>query len=180
MLACGRAPGELADNFAVVAPYAAGKSSFYVEPRKKLIQFVEWVCSDEGRRAGCPTVDPKRIFLFGFSDGATLSVELATTGRFAGGVIAAYGFTGELPALALARLRNLPLWVFHSADDRIFPVSCSDRLVGALRKVNTTDVVRYTRYDRDQEGFTGAVQGHSTGITAARLADTYSWMLSVG
>jgi dienelactone hydrolase len=60
-------------------------------------RFVEWVCSAEGRLAGCPLVDPKRIFLFGFSDGATVAVELLSTRRFAGAVVASYGFTGTLP-----------------------------------------------------------------------------------
>lgn len=179
LIAAGRAPKELLDNFAMVAPYSKGSRSFYEEPRKKLIQFVEWVCSEEGRRAGCPDVDPKRIILFGFSDGATAGIELMTTRRFAGGVFAAYGFTGDLPALAAERLRDLPIWVFHSADDVIFPVKCSDKLVKRLREVDTRDMVRYTRYDQDQEGFTGSVRGHSTGITASRQPELYEWMLSV-
>jgi len=40
LLASGRAPRALADNFAMVAPYAAGKRSFYEEPRRKLLDFV--------------------------------------------------------------------------------------------------------------------------------------------
>ena len=135
LLATGRAPPELANNFALAAPYSAGKRSFYEEPRKRMLQFVDWVCSDSGRAAGCPDVDPNRVFLFGFSDGATVGIELMTTGRFKGGVFAAYGFTGVLPDLALQRLKNMPIWMFHSADDVIFPVSCSDRLVASLRKV---------------------------------------------
>ena len=146
LLANGRAPPELADNFAVIAPYSAGKRSFYEEPRKKVLGFVDWVCSEKGRLAGCPLVDPTEVFLFGFSDGATVGIELMTSGRFKGGVFAAYGFTGELPALAIKRLKDVPIWIFHSADDVIFPVKCSDKLVSSLRKVQTTDVVRYTRY----------------------------------
>ena len=36
LLASGRAPRALADHFAVVAPYAAGRRSFYEDPRRKL------------------------------------------------------------------------------------------------------------------------------------------------
>ena len=183
LLASGRAPAELADNFAVVAPYAQGKRSFYEEPRRKLLDFVAWVSSPAGRAAGCPEIDTSRIFLFGFSDGATVGVELATTRRFAGGVIAAYGFTGELPSLALERLSGVPLWIFHSADDVIFPVASSDRLVRSLRHASSSaggrDVVRYTRFDRDQEGFTGRVRGHSTGITASKDPQVFEWLLSL-
>ena len=104
-----------------------------------------------------------------------------TTKTFAGGVFAAYGFTGKLPSLALERLKGKPMWIFHSADDVIFPVSCSDRLVNELRNVNTkaNDIVRYTRFDKDQEGFTGSVRGHSTGITASKDKEIYKWLLSL-
>ena len=183
LLTSGRAPAELADNFAVVAPYAQGKRSFYEEPRRKLLDFVDWVASPAGRAAGCPDVDTSRIFLFGFSDGATVGIELATTRKFAGGVVAAYGFTGELPSLAVQRLSGVPLWVFHSADDVIFPVASSDRLVRSLRQASASaggrDVVRYTRFERDQEGFTGRVRGHSTGITASKDPEVYKWLLSL-
>ena len=91
LLASGRAPRALADNFAMVAPYASGRRSFYEEPRRKLLDFVAWACSDAGRQAGCPDCDPRRVFLFGFSDGATVGVELATTRRFSAAVVAAYG-----------------------------------------------------------------------------------------
>lgn len=179
LIASGRAPADLTDNFAVVAPYSAGKRSFYEEPRRKILDFVEWATSPAGRAAGCPDVDASRIFLFGFSDGATVAVELATTRRFAGGVIAAYGFTGELPSLAAQRLADVPLWVFHSADDVIFSVANSDRLVRTLERAGGRDTVRYTRFERDQEGFTGAVRGHSTGITASRTPEVYQWLLSL-
>jgi len=179
LLQTGRAPPELANNFAVVAPYSAGKRSFYEEPRKKVLQFVEWACSEKGRAAGVAAVDPSKVFLFGFSDGATVGIELMTTGRFKAGVFAAYGFTGDLPGLALQRLKNIPMWIFHSADDVIFPVKCSDKLVSSLRKVQSSSVVRYTRFDVDQEGFTGDVRGHSTGITASKKPDIYSWMMGI-
>jgi len=180
LIASGKAPRSLLDNFAVVAPYSQGKLSFYEEPRQKLLQFIDWVCSDAGRQAGCPTVDNDRVFLFGFSDGATEAVELLTTGRFRGGIVAAYGFTGSLPYMAIERLEDVPIWVFHSADDVIFPVGCSDRLVAELRKNNSNkDTVQYSRFDKDQEGFTGSVRGHSTGITASRSPEIYEWMLSL-
>ena len=178
LIAAGRAPAELADNFAVIAPYSRGKPSFYDEPRRNLLSFVDWATSDAGRLAGCPAVDPTRVFLLGFSDGATVGVELLTTGRFRGGIMAAYGFTGTLPPLAAERLRNVPLWVFHSADDVIFDVANSDRLVRSVRQAGN-ERVRYSRFERDQEGFTGSVRGHSTGITASKDPEVYRFLLSL-
>lgn len=180
LIATNKAPLALTDNFAVVAPYSAGKASFYDEPRSKLLKFIAWVCSEEGKAAGCPSnIDPNRIFLFGFSDGATVAVELATTRRFKGAIICAYGFSGILPDLALERLKDVGFWIFHSADDVIFPVRYGDQLAASLRKVSKPGSVRYTRYDKDQEGFTGDVRGHSVGITASKMTDIYSWMLSI-
>lgn len=181
LISNNQAPPVAVDNFAIVAPYAAGKRSFYEDPRSRLLKFVEWVCSEEGQKAGCPSnIDPNRIFLFGFSDGATVAVELATTRRFKACVICAYGYSGVLPQLALDRLKDIPFWVFHSADDVIFPVKYGDQLVKSLRSVSRTPgLIQYTRYDKDQEGFTGDVRGHSVGITASKMSDLYTWMLSI-
>jgi len=120
LLASGQAPPELYENFIVVAPYSKDKASFYDEPRSKLLQFMKFAISADGGGAqgvDVNSIDLDRKFLFGFSDGATLGVEIMTTRKFAGGVFAAYGFTGKLPKLALERLKGLPMWIFHSADD---------------------------------------------------------------
>lgn len=155
-----------------------------------------------------------------------MGVELATTGRFAACVFAAYGLTGTLPPRAVELLSATPVWIFHSRDDGkrlegvirchqrkpnhaprtthhvvIFPVSCSDRLVAALRTAeagggagrasdasgrragsegggeSSFERIRYTRFDEDQEGFTGSVKGHSTGITASKSPEIYRWLL---
>jgi predicted esterase len=179
LLASGQAPSKLSENFLVAAPYSYKKQTFYDDSRSDLLRFIKWL--QESSESGVShLVDPERVFLFGFSDGATVGVELMLTRRFRGGVFAAYGFTGQFPSKALEFLKDLNLWVFHSKDDVIFPVKCSDNLVASLRKVNSRpDRVRYTRYEKDQEGFTGAVKGHSTGITASKLPDIYEWMLGL-
>lgn len=77
-------------------------------------------------------------------------------------------------AQAVDRLLGIPLWVFHCADDAIFPVACSDKLVRTMRAANGSGAigrgagggaaaaaaegdaegdgscVRYSRFDRDQ------------------------------
>eukprot|EP00554_Chaetoceros_debilis_P005795 CAMPEP_0194075458 /NCGR_PEP_ID=MMETSP0149-20130528/2459_1 /TAXON_ID=122233 /ORGANISM="Chaetoceros debilis, Strain MM31A-1" /LENGTH=477 /DNA_ID=CAMNT_0038755943 /DNA_START=225 /DNA_END=1654 /DNA_ORIENTATION=- len=210
LLASGKAPPELYENFIVIAPYSIGKASFYDEPRSKLLQCIRWACGSStttvsssqqggGGNGGIANtnnmnsvtmqgidtdrMDLSRVYLFGFSDGATLGIELMTTRKFAAGIFAAYGFTGKLPKLALERMQDLPMWIFHSQDDVIFPVKCSDQLVKDLRAINSNSnanasvnaadkggdsIVRYSRFQQDQEGFTGSVKGHSTGITASR------------
>jgi predicted peptidase len=169
----------LLDKFAVLAPYSYGRPSFYQDPRSQLLQFVEWA-----KKSSEISFDPNRIFLFGFSDGATVAVELMTTRRFAGAVVCSYGYTGEaLPARAIQRLADLPFWIFHSADDVIFDVSNSDRLVKQLQQAATTKstsekaLIRYNRYSQDPEHLPARVRGHSMGITASKLPAVYEWML---
>jgi len=176
LIASNQAPADLTDNFAVLMPYSQNKPSFYDEPRSKLLAFIDWAVEHELPKH----VDPKRVYLFGFSDGATLGIELMTTRRFAGAVVCSYGFTGILPKLALQRLSNLPMWIFHSQDDAIFPVRCSDQLVESLKQVSTNPgIIRYTRFDVDPEGFSGAVRGHTTGITASKAPQVYRWLKSL-
>jgi len=64
----------------------------------------------------------------------------------------------------------------------IFPVACSDQLVRDLRADNTAgnmNIIRYSRFDQDQEGFKGSVKGHSTGITASKDKNIYTFLLSL-
>ena len=77
------------------------------------------------------------------------------------------------------RLADVPVWAFHSADDAIFDVANSDRLVASLRRGGAWDVVRYTRYDSDPENVAGSARGHTCGISASKLPEVYDWMLQI-
>lgn len=180
LIAANEAPKELTENFSVLAPYAFGKTSFYQDSRSTLLQFVDWAKKNQGTES-CPiTFDPNRIILFGFSDGATVAVELLTTRRFIGGVICSYGFSGQtLPKQALDRLSNVPMWIFHSADDVIFDVKNSDRLYNQLLSVTLSNLLKYSRFDQDPEHLPKRVQGHSMGITASKSSQVYEWMLTL-
>jgi predicted peptidase len=186
LIASHTAPSNLLNNFCVLAPYSYGKSSFYEEPRKNILDFVDWAIRNQNTEDTLPLqFDPNRIIIFGFSDGATVAVELLTTGRFSKGVICSYGYSGKsLPSTALDRLSNIPTWVFHSQDDVIFDVHNSDRLVQQLEMVNNNNIninnrnfVQYSRYDRDPENLPPRVKGHSMGITASKSSDLYDWMI---
>jgi predicted esterase len=142
LLSTDQAPSSLADNFVVVAPYVGkDKRSLYDEPRGKLISFVKWFRSwieEQSFVGGTDNsssrikINPQKTSLFGFSEGATLAVELATTRQFNGVVLASYGFMGTLPKMAVERLQGIPLWVFHSKGDDIYNIECSNRLVESL------------------------------------------------
>ena len=186
LIASDTAPSNLLENFCVLAPYSFGKPSFYNDPRRNLLQFVDWAIQNQNSNVLPLRFDPRRIILFGFSDGATVAVELLTTKRFAAGVICSYGYSGKaLPSQALDRLRNIPIWVFHSRDDVIFDVQNSDRLVQQLENANDiktgnvgASIIKYSRYNNDPENLPSRVRGHSMGITASKTSELYDWMMS--
>jgi len=186
LIASRTAPSNLLDNFCVLAPYSFGKPSFYNDPRRNLLQFLDWAILNQNTEELPLRFDKNRIILFGFSDGATVAVELLTTKRFAAGVICSYGYSGKsLPLQALEQLSNTPIWIFHSRDDVIFDVQNSDRLVQQLEtnvnnvEVNSTNasIIKYSRYDKDPENLPARIRGHSMGITASKSVELYDWMI---
>jgi hypothetical protein len=66
----------MAEIIIVVAPFVGkGKRSFYSEPRSKFLQFVDWFCTQSSFSTW---VNGDAKFLFGFREGANVTVELAT------------------------------------------------------------------------------------------------------
>jgi len=115
------------------------------------------------------SVDPERVYLTGLSMGGhgTWYVAYHWPDRFAaivpicGFIVfpeAARGFFGELPPEQLEiqlaedpyrkvaeRIKHLPIWVFHGADDPVVSVEASRRMVEALRELGAD--VQYTEYE---------------------------------
>ena len=63
----------------------------------------------------------------------------------------------------------------------IFPVWCSNQLVKNLCITNYGNqaIIKYSLFDKDQEGFTGKIRGHSNGIISPKHQHIYEWLLSV-
>jgi predicted peptidase len=108
--------------------------------------------------------DPNRVYLTGISMGGYGSWQLALDhpGRFAaiipvcGGIrpvplLPRIQVTGLPPApadpyaAAAARLRNIPIWIFHGGDDRVVLTAESRSMNAALRAAGST--VQYTEYE---------------------------------
>jgi predicted esterase len=187
-----RAPPTLSENFIVVAPYVGkGRRSLYDEPRGKILSFVKWFNAwigtqtfDDGTSV---VVNRQRVSLFGFSEGSTLAVELATTCQFNGVVVASYGFTGVLPPMALERLRGIPIWVFHSVGDGVYDIRCSNQLVNGLltygRGHDVFDVrntVKYTKLIPAQNTRDDLGREHvRAALVASDSDEIYAWLLSL-
>ena len=87
-------------------------------------------------------VDPRRIYLTGLSMGGygTWSLAARAPDRFAA-IVPICG--GGSPDNA-EKLKNLPIWVFHGAKDRVVPVSRSEQMVEAIKAVGGN--VKFTVY----------------------------------
>lgn len=192
LLSTQQAPPSLSENFVVVAPYVGqGKRSLYDEPRSKILSFIKWCNAyiesqtfDDGTNI---SINRQKVSLFGFSEGATLAVELATTRQFQGVVTASYGFTGPLPKMAIERLQGIPIWAFHSKGDDIYDVQCSDRLVesllsyeGGLDVFAVGDIIKYTKLISPTKDKMEPGREHvRAALVASRSAEVFSWLLSL-
>lgn len=189
LLSSNQAPASLAENFVVVAPYVGKeeKGSLYDEPRTKVLGFIKWLQRyiEEEKLIH---INPQKVSLFGFSEGATLAVELATTRLFNAVILASYGFTGTLPKLAIERLQGIPVWVFHSIGDDIYDIQCSKRLVeslityqGGTDIFDVGDVVKFTKLkpmEKTVDGNTDRGREHvRSALVASRSDEVYSWLL---
>jgi len=99
-------------------------------------------------------VDKDHIYVTGLSMGGfgTWALAAAYPDRFAA-IVPICG--GGSPASA-AKLKDLPIWVFHGAKDRAVPPSRSEAMIKALKKAGSKKV-KYTLYpDADHDSWTEA------------------------
>jgi predicted peptidase len=149
--------------------------------------FNAWVGTQTFDDGTSVIVDRQRISLFGFSEGSTLAVELATTRQFNGVVIASYGFTGILPPMARERLQDVPIWVFHSEGDAVYDIRFSNQLIdGLLAYGRGNDVfdarntVKYTKLIPAQNTRDDGGKEHiRTALVASASNEVYAWLLSL-
>ncbi len=161
------------------APYESGKSSyawFHVEfaptgpairseeaesSRVLLLSFIDEL-------AGAYGVDPRRVYLLGFSQGAMMSLgaALSCPEKMAGLVAASGRILPELlPGMASPdRLEGLPIFVSHGLRDEMVPISHGRATRDRLAR-STVDL-SYNEYDMKHE------------IRQECIADMSAWLSS--
>ena len=110
------------------------------------------------------TLDPRRIYVTGVSMGGFGAWKLASTKpeRFAALVpVCGGGDPSWTP-----RLRDLPTWAFHGADDPVVSVHHSQAMVDALRAVGAP--IRFTLYPG---------VGHESWQQTYENLELYDWLL---
>ena len=126
----------------------------------KIMKLVEWAEKNYH-------IDSDRIYCYGMSLGGygTLDLCAAYPDRTAVGLAMCGGATAK----DLSGLSRIPMWIVHGTADEKVPVSCSDRVVEAIKKTGDDSRLIYTRMP---------------GINHGRLArvfymyQTYDWMFS--
>jgi predicted peptidase len=109
-------------------------------------------------------VDEDRIYVTGLSMGGygTWSLAIEYPHRFAA-IAPICG--GGIPALA-CRVKDLPVWVFHGAEDDVVPLTESERMVNSLKECRGN--VKFTVYPD---------AGHDSWTPTYGNPALYSWFL---
>jgi predicted peptidase len=110
-------------------------------------------------------VDPERIYLTGLSMGGygTWMLAAAQPDRFAA-IVPICG--GGNPADA-GKLKGLPIWVFHGADDKTVKLENSEKMVDALKAVGSD--VKFTIYPG---------VGHDSWTETYANPELYNWLFA--
>lgn len=150
--------------FIVIAPQTPAGGRWHAS---QLIALLNNVTSDHA-------ADPKRVYLTGLSMGGYGSWELgaAHPERFA--AVAPVCGGGTTIDIRLARrvenhpLKSLPVWAFHGAKDSVVPLSESERMIEAFRKIGN-DNVKLTVYPE---------ANHDSWTATYDNPKLYEWFLS--
>jgi predicted peptidase len=111
-------------------------------------------------------VDPDRVYLTGLSMGGfgTWAWGTAHPERFA----ALAPICGGGNPREVAKIRELPIWVFHGAKDNTVPLRSSEAMVDALKEAGAKDV-KFTVYPE---------AGHDSWTEAYNDPAFYEWLLA--
>ena len=109
-------------------------------------------------------VDSDRVYLTGLSMGGYGTWSLAT--RFPERFAAIVPICGGGDPEAAADIKNIPVWVFHGAKDRVVPPQRSQEMVDALQKLGAP--VHFTLYPD---------ANHNSWTPAYATEELYTWLL---
>ena len=155
----GRAVEELSERFIVASP----RTSRGWGDRARLSAFTRALIGDPKL-----LIDASRVYLSGVSMGGA--------GVWVGATIPKL-FAAVAPVCAAGTPRpdavSAPVWAFHGVNDRVVPVTYTDRSVEALRKAQPQLEVKYTRYKESPApiGYP-SYDGHASWVSRARTCST--------
>lgn len=134
-----------------------------------------------------PQIDKSRIYLVGLSRGSegALNLLLARPHFFAGALLMsgreAYTYEwidGNATKENLTPIRDIPMWFFHSKEDKISPVKGSRINVNILNSLNAPNT-KYTEFTTEKAGDNGIVNdnAHNTWDSVFNSPEVMQWLL---
>jgi len=108
--------------------------------------------------------DHDRFYVIGMSMGGWGTLNYVN--KYPDEVAACVGICGGCDAKTPCGLNKVPTWIIHAADDETTSVSCSDRVVEAMKTCGSTNLLKYSRLTSG---------GHSL-ITYFRYYNLYTWL----
>ena len=110
-------------------------------------------------------VDPNRIYLTGLSRGGSAAWELAV--QYPDTFAAMMVVCGMTPVPYAHWInKDMPIWVFHGALDKVIPIDHSEKMVAKLKGMGYP--VRYTRYED---------VAHNAWEQAYTTEEVYTWLM---
>ncbi len=127
----------------------------------KLMNLVEWA------ERTYHNIDTTRIYVLGMSLGGYGTMDFAAA--YPHRIAAAMAICGGATTKNIANLREVPLWILHGTLDEAVPISCSDRVVAAMKRGAKPERLIYTR-----------LKGYNHGRPARLfyMTETYEWLFS--
>lgn len=108
--------------------------------------------------------DHNKFYVIGMSMGGWGTLNYVN--KYPDEVAACIGICGGCDAKTPCGLNKVPTWIVHAADDDVTPVSCSDRVVEAMKSCGSTNLLKYSRLTKG---------GHSL-IELFRYKSLYKWL----
>ena len=87
--------------------------------------------------------DHDRFYVIGMSMGGRGTLNYVN--KYPDEVAACVGLCGGCDAKTPCGLNKVPTWIIHAIADQTTPISCSDRVVEAMKTCGSTDLLKYSR-----------------------------------
>ncbi|MGX2967062.1 phospholipase [Ursidibacter sp. B-7004-1] len=138
--------------------------------------------------ANNPHIDTRRIYIVGVSRGAEgglyllqkrpelFAAALLMSGREANTI---EWIDGNATKASLLALKDKPIWLFHSKEDKVSPVQGSRTNYDLLSKEIGSKFVRYTEFTTQKEGDNGIVNNnaHNSWDAVFNSPEVMNWLL---
>jgi predicted esterase len=143
-----------------------GTGDFTANPTWPLAAVMEVLAQLTSQSPYAAHIDPQRIYVTGLSMGGYGSWEALC--RWPGVFKAAAPICGGGDPTRVAGLGNVPVWMFHAADDGVVPAARSRQMAEAFRSL--ARIVRFTEYPASL-GI-----GHASWVPAYNDPDLLPWL----